>query len=397
MNFTKLREFMDYLVSWRMPGNGVSVWLRGEEVFRYESGFADIESNTKMSDKHLMHIYSCSKIATVTAAMQLFERAKFLLDTPLYDFIPEFRDMYIQDSDGNIKKSENHITIRHLFTMTAGMTYSFPDELKEEARNITNAGFDTLEVIKLMAKMPLSFEPGTRWQYSFCHDVLAAVVEVISGKKFRDYMRENIFLPLGMNDTCYNLTPEAQAKTATLYKFVSDNESDNAQNNVGGYTQSVDMSKFGGHLERTPGCQHLFFGTEFDSGGAGITTSVPDYAKFMNALANGGLGATGERILSPASVNLLKQNQLTEEQAKTLNWPQLAGYGYGLGVRTMMNPAVGGSLSPVGEFGWGGAAGASAFIDTDMQLGVFYAHHMLNQQETYYQPRLRNVIYSCLD
>ncbi|MBQ4518063.1 MAG: serine hydrolase [Clostridia bacterium] len=98
------------------------------------------------------------------------------------------------------------------------------------------------------------------------------------------------------------------------------------------------------------------FSDEYDSGGAGIITSVSDYAKFVNALANEGVGANGQRILSSAGVSLLKQNQLNEEQRKTFSWAQLVGYGYGLGVRTMMDPARGGSLSIIGEFGWGGQA-----------------------------------------
>ena len=106
----------------------------------------------------------------------------------------------------------------------------------------------------------------------------------------------------------------------------------------------------------------------------------------------------GERILSPATVELLHTNQLSDEQmAMNFNWPQLAGYGYGLGVRTMIDKAKGGSNGNLGEFGWGGAAGATVLADTKENLAVFYAHHMLNPHEEYYQPRLRNVVYSCID
>ena len=93
----------------------------------------------------------------------------------------------------------------------------------------------------------------------------------------------------------------------------------------------------------------------------------------------------------------MKTNSLNEQQIKSLNWPQLVGYGYGYGARTMIDKSVGGSIGSVGEFGWGGAAGATALIDTDYNLGVFYSHHMKNPREDYYQPRLRNVIYACLN
>ena len=189
MNFANLKEFMDHLTDWRIPGNDISVWKDNKEVFRYQSGYMDVENKIKMTDNCLMRIYSCSKVATVVAAMQLLEKGKFLLDTPLYEFIPEFKEMYIEDNSGTMKKAEKDITIRHLFTMTAGLTYTLPEELLKEAKEKTNGQCNTLEVVKLMAKMPLSFEPGEKWQYSFCHDVLAAVVEVISGKKFRDYVK----------------------------------------------------------------------------------------------------------------------------------------------------------------------------------------------------------------
>lgn len=388
MDFTKLKEFMDSLTEWRIPGNDISVWKDDREVFRYQSGFMDVENKVKMSDNCLLNIYSCSKVATAVAGMQLLERGAFLLDTPLYDFIPEFKEMYINGEN----KAKNPITIRHLFTMTAGLTYSFPEKLRKEAEKKTDGRFDTLEVVRLMAQMPLSFEPGERWQYSYCHDILAAVVEIISGKKFRDYVKENVFEPLGMDESFYHKNTETEKRMAPQYNFVT-----NDVDRPAGYTQSVDMSRCGGTLVRTDGSNSLVFGSEYDSGGAGIITSVSDYAKLVNALANNGMGANGNRILSSRAVTLMKQNQLSEAQRTSFNWSQLAGYGYGLGVRTLINNAEGGAMSSAGEFGWGGAAGASVYVDTDLRLGVFYAHHMLNPQESYYQPRLRNVIYSCLD
>ena len=103
-------------------------------------------------------------------------------------------------------------------------------------------------------------------------------------------------------------------------------------------------------------------GENYDSGGAGIAVSVPDYAKLGNALAMGGKGSTGERILSPDTVDLMRKNQLSKEQSSTFNWSQLKGYGYGLGVRTMIDEAHGGSLGSLGEFGWGGAAGQQCLL-----------------------------------
>ena len=136
-------------------------------------------------------------------------------------------------------------------------------------------------------------------------------------------------------------------------------------------------------------------GEEYDSGGAGITSTVGDYVKLAAALSLGG-EYNGERILSPYSIELMKVNRLGNEQLADFNWQGLEGYGYGLGVRTHMNRALSGSLSNIGEFGWGGAAGAKMFVDTNLQLAVFYVQHTMNQKDPKSEMRLRNAIYSCL-
>jgi len=393
MNFEALKNFMDHLTEWRIPGNAISVYVNNQEVFSYQSGYMDVENKIKMNNQCLMNIYSTSKVTTAVAGMQLLEQGKFLLDTPLYDFIPEYREMYVNDVNGKIKRAENPITMRHLFTMTSGLNYVWQEDILKKVGEKTCGRFDTVEVAKAMAEKTLVFEPGSRWQYGISHDVLAAVVEVISGKKFRDYVRENIFEPLDMRETFYHRDADILKKMAPQYNFVNDD----ADKLSIVEEQASDLSKCGGHLERTDGKVSHIFGPEYDSGGAGIVTSVRDYAKLSNALANGGLGATGERILSSSAISLMKTPQVSADMLKNSGWSQLKGYGYGLGVRTMIDRAEGGALSSVGEFGWGGAAGSTVLVDTDKRLGLFYAHHMLNQQEAYYQPRLRNVVYSCLD
>lgn len=390
MNFAPMRKLMERLTDWRIPGNGAVVYVDGKEAFSYQSGYADAENKAPFTCDHLIHLYSCSKPATVTAALQLYEQGFFLLDDPLYEFIPEFREMTVRTPDGDIKKAENPITLRHLFTMTSGLNYDVTVPAFEKARELTNGKMDTLTVVKCLAEEPLSFEPGTHWQYSLSHDVLAAVVEVISGKRFSQYMQENIFDPLDMQKSCYHYQPVGN-EMAQQYRWVNEQQADlvalqsSAHRDEGGYAQNVGQGNY------------LVFGPEYDSGGAGIVSTIRDYAKFCSALACGGLGATGERILSPGTVDLLKANQLNPQQLADFNWPVLQGYGYGLGVRTTLDRAAAGYNGGAGEFGWGGAAGASVYMDTERKVALVYAHHMLNPQEPYYQPRMRNVLYACLD
>ena len=386
MDFTALKNFLDALTSWRIPGNGVKVCLEGKEVFSYTSGYANVEKQIPMTLDHFVNIYSCSKVATVTAALQLYEQGKFLLDDPLYAFIPEFKEMYISDEKG-LRKAEKPITLRQLFTMTSGLTYNKDTQAFQKARELTEGKMDTLTVIRCLASDPLAFEPGERWKYSLSHDVLAAVVEVISGKRFSQYVQENVFAPLDIKAVYHN--ESVQDKMAMQYEYINGKaESHIAQ-------QAGEGSQTDGYYKPVGLQQTSETGPAYDSGGGGITTTISDYSKLCVALANGGVGATGEKILSSGTIDLLRTNQLNEDQLKNFNWPQLRGYGYGLGVRTLIDKAAG-STGNLGEFGWGGAAGATVLVDPKLKLSVFYAHHMLNPQEDYYQPRLRNVVYGCI-
>lgn len=391
MEFSMLKDFMNKLTSWRIPGNCVSVCLNGKEVFSYCSGYSDLENHVPMTKDKLFNIYSCSKVTTVTAALQLYERGLFLLDDPLYDFIPEYREMYVKNENGELTRAKTPITLRHLFTMTSGLTYDMDTESFRSALSQNGGKLSTLEAMKCPAADPLSFEPGTHWQYSMSHDVLAAAVEVISGQRFSDYVRDHIFLPLGMNESFYHITPETESRMAEQYMFVDSDETD-----IGKLQSSRVNAYSGGYHVNYGRSRREGFGSEFDSGGAGIITSVPDYSKLCAALACGGKGASGEVILSKGTVDLLRTNQIPAHILPDLNWDQLRGYGYGLGVRTMIDKARGGTTGNIGEFGWGGAAGATVLADPDIGLSVFYAHHMLNPQESYYQPRLRNIVYACI-
>lgn len=328
------------------------------------------------------------------AALQLYEKGYFLLDDPLYDFIPEYRDMYVKDSNGNERKAEKPITIRNLFTMTSGIVYDMDSPGFEEARRVTDGKMNTLTVAKCMAKNALAFTPGEKWEYGYSLDVLAAVVEVISGKKFRHYVKENIFEPLQMNESYYH-NDEVLDKVATIYRY--DNTAETDLVNLQAGTNSGEQGK---HIkvDIKDSRKTFVFGSEYDSGSAGITASVSDMSKFASALANDGIGSSGERILSAGTVELLRTNQLDDRQFEDfrLRWPQHKGYSYGLGVRTLISNAQSGSPGNLGEFGWGGAAGATIRMDPALKLSMFYTHHMLNPQETYYQPRLRNCLYACM-
>lgn len=387
MDFQLMRDFLDHLTSWRIPGNVMVICKDGEPLFEYTSGYSDIEKGEKMSPDKFFYIYSCSKITTTLCALKLWEDGLYNIDDPLYDFIPEYKDMYVKRENGDIIKSPVPITVRNLFTMTAGFNYNFNVPGIKKAGEITNGKYDTLETIKCLAAEPLSFVPGEMWCYSLCHDVLGGFIEAVSGKSLAEYARENVFEPLGI-DARYYMTDKYRNNMAQQYRFIDESsESDIVK------LQQSGVSMDGGCIEIEGKVNSHMLGENYYSGGAGIVTSVSEYAKLMAALANGGISKNGERIINRKTIDIWRTNQLNDAQMKWFNWPQLKGYGYGLGVRTMIDASVG---TPLGEIGWGGAAGANALVDVDNNISFFYAHHMLNNQESYVQPRLRDILYRCL-
>ncbi|MBW5445795.1 serine hydrolase [Cohnella sp. CFH 77786] len=377
MDFKRLSQFIDQITSWRIPWAEVVVIQRNETVFRYRNGYADLEEKIAIDDRRIFNLYSLTKILTCTAALQLVERGAFLLNDPLSAYLPEYAEMTVRKSlpDGRIalERAERPIRVRDLFAMTAGFSYDLGAPSIRDVAKRTEGRVPTREFASALAKEPLHFEPGTRWNYSLCHDVLAALVEVVDGRRFSAYVRDEITGPLGMQDTGFDLSEEQRGRLAPQYEY------DDAL----------------GKPVRKDG-NGFRVGTEFESGGAGLLSTVSDYVLFLNALTNRGTSPDGVRILSPAAVDLMRTDHLDASMRGDYSWEQLAGYGYGLGVRTHISKAASGSLTPLGEFGWSGAAGCLAVIDPDSQLTVMYAQHLLNNQEPFVHPRLKNIVYACL-
>lgn len=377
MDFKPLSNFIDHITSWRIPWAEVLVMYRNETVFRYRNGYSNLEEKTPIDDRQIINIYSMTKILTCTAALQLVEKGAILLNDPLSAYLPEYAEMMVQKTlpDGGItlERAKRPITVRDLFTMSAGFSYDLGAPSIREVVKLTDGRVPTRKFAAALAKEPLLFEPGTRWNYSLCHDVLAALVEVVDGRQFGAYVRDNITGPLGMHDTGFDLSEKQRSRLAPQYEY----------NDMLGKPVRKDGNGFR-------------VGTEFESGGAGLLSTVSDYVLFLNTLTNRGTSPDGVRILSPAALDLMRSDHLNENTRDDFSWEQLAGYGFGLGVRAHISMANSGSLSPLGEFGWSGAAGCMAIIDPDSQLTVMYAQHLLNNQEPYVHPRLKNIVYACL-
>jgi len=236
--FENIKKICDICLELGLQGYDLIVYKDGKCVYRKFDGYSDIENKVPMNGKERYNIYSCSKPITATAALQLWEKGLFSLEDKLADYMPEFSRMTVKTDDG-IKKAENPILIKHLFEMTAGFSYDVNSPSLKKCYEETNGKCPTREAMKYLAKEPLLFEPGDRWHYSLCHDVLAALVEVISGEKFEIYVKKNIFDKVGMKDTTFML-PESELSTiAEQYRFA-----DGKHKNVGKNILDVYKSEF---------------------------------------------------------------------------------------------------------------------------------------------------------
>ena len=379
MNFQPLKDFLDYyLPMLGIPGSDTVIYRNHREIFRYQSGFDSLRFRTPVRPNALYNMYSVTKVSTCVAATQLIERGEILATDPVYAYFPEFKDITVkhQRPDGgfDILPAKNTMLIKHLLTMTGGLNYDLNSPSLQAAKLASGGRCPTLDMVRAMAKDPLDFEPGEKFQYSLCLDVIGGLVELVSGVSLGQYMQENIFDPLGMTHTGFAMTDERRAMLATQYEYDILNK------------RAVEI----------PVDQCIYrLGPDYESGGAGLISSVDDQILLADALANGGVGKTGERILSSFGVRVMSANQLDDKVLPTLNMLQNPGSGYGYGVRANMTPDQVGNLAPLGEFGWDGAKLSYLSADPVNRIALFHAEHMGGLHSVVI-PRLRNVVYSCL-
>ncbi len=309
MNFQPLKDFLDYyLPMLGIPGSDTVIYRDHQEIFRYQSGFDSLRFRTPVRPNALYNMYSITKVSTCVAATQLIERGEILATDPVYAYFPEFKDITVKhprpDGGFDILPAKNTMLIKHLLTMTGGLNYDLNRPAIQAAKVASGGRCPTLDMVRAMAKDPLDFEPGERFQYSLCLDVIGGLVELVSGMSLGQYMQENIFDPLGMTQTGFAMTDERRAMLATQYEYDTLNK------------RAVEI----------PVDQCIYrFGPDYESGGAGLISSVDDQILLADALANGGIGKTGNRILSSFGVRVMSANQLDERTLPTLNMGQKVG------------------------------------------------------------------------
>lgn len=372
MNFEKLTNYIKNTDKNLIPECEIAIYQNNEKIYYNYFKRDDVKENKK----DMYFLFSASKPITCTSALMLLEKGLLNLEDPVSKYLPEFGELYLRDGS----RAKNTLKIKHLFTMTGGFTYDVGFEGIKKVYAETNGKATTREMVAAISKMPLEFEPGEGYRYSLCHDVLAAVVEVITGKPFGKYLDEVIFKPLGMKDTTLKLTDEVLSRLKQEY----------TQNQA---TKSAEP------IEPT----NIFMLSEnYESGGAGIISTLKDYIIFADALATG-TAKNGYRLLKPETIELMRKNHLTPYLNQRFNATCGAkeGYGYGLGVRTLVDKTAANAHPnlPLYEFGWDGAAGAYVMLVPELKLSVFYVQHVLNSAYAfgYVHQAIRNLVIEGLE
>ncbi len=358
MAYRALTAYLDALESeMHVPAYDLRILKGHEEVYSYRRN---------CDEKTVFWFYSSTKLFTVTAALRLAEKGALDISAPVSRYIPEFASLRVKEGNG-LREAATVMTVEQLFSMTGGMSYdiSSPEISSAEDRS-------TLGIVRAMAGMPLFYDPGEGFEYSLCHDVLAGVIEVVSGMSFGEYLKKEITGPLGMESMTFH--PDEKTLAAMAPQCVMTD----------------------GRAVEIPKDNVFRLSPEYESGGAGLCGTAADYILLPDALANGGKAKNGCRLLSEESVKRMSSNRLNALQFAVMKekWPRFRAYGYGMGVRTRLDASDGGR-SPVGEFGWDGAAGCYSMIDPVNDIAMFYVQHVLGHGESFdiIHPKIRDLVY----
>lgn len=365
LNFQGVKDLMDQAVNEHgVPCSEIAISYCGAPVYRYRNGTRDDNAFLHLEGDELYYIYSETKPVTAVAILQLYENKQLDLDDPVSIYLSEYAHMQVKTPSG-LRPSVQPITIRHLLTMTSGLNYNCTAPgLIEQAKKHPNSS--TRDLVRAIALEPLEFDPGSHFMYSLSHDVLGAVIEIVSGKSLGAYMRQNIFDVCGMNRTGFS--NDDSIKASMCSQFLHDL-----------------------HTHKSypiPKENSFVFTPAYESGGAGLISCVDDYFRFVTELAN------GEKLLRRETIDLMRVDHLRPAAFRDFQQCK-APYSYGLGVRT----AAGTILPNKGEFGWDGAAGAYCLIDPDRKLAISYFTHVLNHGQYLYSqlhPALRDAVYHAI-
>jgi len=357
---------------------GVSTIIarRGIVVHAAQHGFRDKEAGKPMTEDTIFRLYSMTKPIVSTGLMMLLEEGRCRLIDPVARYVPAFACVKVLEPDGSFSDPKRPMLVRDLLTHTSGLTYHFLSDSKVSDMyadaKILKASVPLGEAIDDLARYPLAFQPGSRWQYSLGIDVAARIIEVISGTALGDFLKERLFVPLGMVDTAFEVPADRRDRLAAMYgrpdiiappiKFL-----DVFALWQQGFNERIDVSAT--YPVDAP--------ASFQRGGHGLFGTARDYLRFAQMLANGG-ELDGVRYLSRKTLGLMHSNHVPPAllPLEVGGFP-LPGYGFGLGSRVVSDVAQTGAPGSLGEFGWAGVAKTHYWVDPlEQVVGIFMTQSM---------------------
>ncbi len=381
----RLNRFLQgYIDDGKLAGI-VTLLARKGEVFHHESfGKMSNETGVDMNPDSIFRIYSMSKAITSVALMKLHEEGEFQIDDPVSSFIPELGDLMVCTGSGQtgpiLERQKNPITIRQLLSHTSGLSYGFHkdtpvDQMYRDA-NINSKDTDLATMIRKLGDLPLAYQPGTDWRYSVATDVCGRLVEVLSGQSLDKYLSENVFDPLGMEDTAFYVPKEKLDRFPSVY-----GPSESGTGPIEELHRPYDQPPV------------------LLSGGGGLVGTTADYSNFCQMMVNGG-NLNGERILGPKTVDLMTRSHLPDE-VKTFTLSEgrsdyTKGCGFGLGFRIIENVAKNGIAGSAGSYSWGGAASTYFLIDPVEDMYAIFMTQFLPSGQYPIRAEFQTMVYQAL-
>jgi CubicO group peptidase (beta-lactamase class C family) len=367
-----------------IAGANLMVIQGGKEIFYYEDGYADKEEKQPIKRDSIFRLYSMSKPITAAAVMILLERGEIDLFDPVCKFLSGFNNQMVSEND-KLVPVNREMNIKDLLSMTSGLVYGGnnvagrdTDALFKEIdkKLLGDSPLSTIEVINKLGQCTLAFQPGSSFEYGTSADVLGAIVEVVSEMRFSEFLKKEIFEPLGMVDTGFWIPEEKRSRLVTTYQAEQNGELSVYTGNHLGIINKMD---------REPA---------FESGGAGLVSTIDDYSKFTSMLMNQG-SLNGVQILHPKTVKFLTSATLNAEQQKGADlWVHLAGHSYGNLMRVLTDCSKVGGLGSLGEYGWDGWLGPYFCNCPNDDLTFLFMIQKTDAGTTPLTRKIRNIIFS---
>ncbi len=379
-----------YITPGKIPGCLTLVARRGQPCYIEALGMRDVERGVAMTEDTIFRIYSMTKPITSLAIMRLYEEGLLALNDPVHRYIPSWEKLAVRKGGCwplfDTTPCRRPMTVRDLLMHTSGLTYDFmratniDRAYRKQGVGLVKPGYTLQTMIEQLAELPLEFSPGERWNYSVSTDVLGYLVELISGMSFADYLQENIFDPLGMVDTAFEIAPDKLDRFASCYL-----------RDASGRMVLQDDSQASQFAERS-----------FLSGGGGLVSTLHDYFRFCQMLYNGG-SLDGQRIIGSRTLAYMHRNHLPNgtdmSQFAMGSFSETAyeGIGFGLGFAQKVDPVRNGYPASEGSYFWGGLASTLFWIDPHEQLIVIFLTQLIPSNTYNFRGQLESLVYAALD